>query len=132
MNKLTLFLLPLCLFAADHKEAPAPNSAAISIPAGAQQLGPYTFRATGTDGRTWVYQRSPFGILKMQEIPELRDHAAPDVPVTVIDKGESIRFELPTPFGPQVWEHSKSALTQQDKEFISKFGGAASAKASER
>jgi hypothetical protein len=128
MNRLVLLFLPLCLFAADNhaavanRPAPARRSAPIVIPADAQQLGPYTYRATDKAGKTWIYQRSPFGILKMEEVPEMLNRPAPEVPVTVVDKGDSVRFELPTPFGRQVWEHKKSELTPQDRAFIAKYG----------
>jgi hypothetical protein len=47
-----------------------PNTASatpVSIPAGAQEVSPNTFRHTDSSGKTWMYYKTPFGITRSEE-----------------------------------------------------------------
>lgn len=65
-------LTALVLAAADGSSAPkqtkpAPPATAAkpqSIPAGAVEIEPGTFRFTDKEGKTWIYRKSPFGMMR--------------------------------------------------------------------
>src|SRR4051794_39460830 len=133
MNKLILLMVPLALLAADKpankdnkpaakKETAAPATTAppeVTVPADATPVGPYAWRYTAKEGKAWLYRRTPFGLSKVQEQPMTAAPTMPPPPkVKVEDKGDSYRFEKPTPMGPRVWERKKAELTEEEKTFV--------------
>jgi hypothetical protein len=98
-----------------------------SIPAGAKQVEPNLYRYTDSNGKTWNYRQTPFGISKWEatSTPASEPDAAPQPgpqsnqaksePVVVTDLGDSYRFEKNTPFGKSSWVRKKSELTDQEK-----------------
>ena len=91
------------------------------IPAGAKLVEPNLYRYTDSDGKTWNYRQTPFGISKWEEKSSPAAQPAPEssqaksVPVAVTDLGDSYRFEKKTPFGQSTWVRKKSALTDEEK-----------------
>jgi hypothetical protein len=122
----------MMLSAADGptKNAPAQKPAAksVEIPAGAVESEPGTWHYTGTDGKNWIYRKTPFGVARIEDTgaaapgskaTSLRA-AAPAAPaegniVKATEAGDSIRFERPGPFGPYRWESKKSELNEMEK-----------------
>jgi hypothetical protein len=92
-----------------------------AIPAGAKQVEPNLYRFTDSDGKTWNYRQTPFGISKWEEKSTSAAQPAPEssqskgVPVVVTDLGDSYRFEKKTPFGQSTWTRKKSELTDEEK-----------------
>jgi hypothetical protein len=92
-----------------------------AIPAGAKQVEPNLYRFTDSDGKTWNYRQTPFGISKWEEKSTPAAQPAPEssqakgVPVVVTDLGDSYRFEKKTPFGQSSWTRKKSELTDEEK-----------------
>jgi hypothetical protein len=97
---------------------PAPK-AAPSIPKDAVKNADGNWNYTDKEGRKWVYVNTPFGVMKTDVTDaENRPEAPLSTATKVIDKGESVRFEQPGPFGPIAWEKKKSDLTNQERQLI--------------
>jgi hypothetical protein len=108
--------------APDQKEKA--QSQTQSIPAGATQVEPNLYRYTDSDGKTWNYRQTPFGISRWEEKPassQLSSQATPQAspaksdPVAVTDQGDSYRFEKKTPFGTSTWVRKKTELNAEEK-----------------
>ena len=100
------------------KKAAAPASQALTIPKDAvpnsDGLG---YAWTDKDGKKWVYAKTPFGVTRSPA----SDTAAsgPDLSTTkAIDKGDTVRFERSSPFGPMIWEKKKSDLTDDERHLV--------------
>jgi hypothetical protein len=122
MKRILLLLLSLALFAfgaEQKKNAPQAKSGqkaqGIALPAGAQEIAPYTYRYKDEQGKTWIYRRTPFGLAKFEEKPENKaDEIAPEN-MRAFEEGDNIRFERPTPFGTARWVRKKSELNDVEQ-----------------
>ncbi|HEY1336317.1 MAG TPA: hypothetical protein VGF59_02345 [Bryobacteraceae bacterium] len=118
MIRFALLLLPFTLLAADGKKADRkPASAPSVVPAGAARIAPQAWRYTDKDGKTWIYQQTPFGLMRAEEQPRKPSTEAPP-PVKATDLGDSVRFEQQTPFGARTWTKSKTDLTADEKSWF--------------
>jgi hypothetical protein len=102
------------------KTAPAPQ--ALTIPKDAVKEASGTYSYTDKQGKKWIYRDTPFGVTKTIA-PEPGADTRPNpnraaVPTTVIDKGDTVRFERPSPFGKMVWEKRKSDLTDEERKMV--------------
>ena len=108
-----------------EQQAKAQRTQTQSIPAGAKLVEPNLYRYTDSDGKTWNYRQTPFGISKWEEKSSPAAQPAPEssqaksVPVAVTDLGDSYRFEKKTPFGESTWTRKKSELTDEEKSLTS-------------
>lgn len=144
MRRFVFFLIPLALVAAEDKstkdskkmaktsqqttqpqqQAQQQRKGPVTIPPDAVQIAPQVYRHTDTDGKTWLYRMTPFGISKMEDhtLPEGSVPAAPPakpaIKVRATESGDSVRFEQSTPMGNRVWERKKSELTAQEKAWL--------------
>jgi hypothetical protein len=119
---LVLMILPLALAAADQKKKTPPRAApppqATVIPKEAKQIEPYTWRYTDAQGKTWIYRKTPFGVVRFPEQTAAQTQPAEDIPegLTAVEEGDSIRFERPTPFGKHRWTRKKTGLTEMERK----------------
>ena len=112
--------------AQSHKAA-AKTTATVDRPAGvpadAQEIQPYLYRYTDAQGKKWLYRQTPFGLSKWEDKPVDAAAAAAraaenSVPVTVVDLGDSYRFEKETPFGLTHWVRRKAELTEAESALV--------------
>lgn len=139
-------MLCAACFAADAKKTtarPASKAAAVkkpaasvAIPAGAVKVDETTYRFTDTAGKTWLYQKTPFGVTKTAQsevtAANVASEAGPQKPADstpfgklnssapvnttkATEDGDSIKFEKPTPFGVQKWTRKKAELNQEER-----------------
>jgi len=95
----------------------------VKIPADAVRIDANTSRYTDSQGRTWIYRRTPFGVRRYEEkaapAPPDSKPAKPGqetpVGISVREEGEVLHFERPTPFGVRRWSRKKSELTEDEK-----------------
>lgn len=117
MKKLILLFIPIMLAgqtAPNKKTAkPAPKPAGMTVPAGAVQIAPSTWRYVDKDGKSWIYRGTLVGIVKLPEDVENRFAG-----VKVIDKGDSFRFEKPALMGASIWQKKKSDLNDEEKAMV--------------
>lgn len=102
--------------------APAETAAAPGIPTGAKEVEPYLYRYTDAQGKTWMYRKSPFGLMKWEEKAAPQSVVQQKVPIQATDLGDSYRFVRDTPFGGEVWTRKKSNLTEDEKAVVAKTG----------
>lgn len=103
---------------AKKKKAAAPAPQAMTIPKDAvPNPDGLSYVWTDKQGKKWIYAKTPFGITRSpaSDAPV----SAPDLSTTkVVDKGDTVRFERPTPFGPMIWEKKKSDLTDDERHVL--------------
>lgn len=99
--------------------AAAPAQAAeINIPASAVELEPYIYRYTDAAGKNWIYRKTPFGVMRLEDKPvpantaaKLQDDRTRLIESTrAVEEGESIHFERVWPFGRTQWQRKKTEL----------------------
>lgn len=106
------------LCAADKKpDKPAASPKVTVIPKDAVKNADGTYSYTDKDGKKWIYTNSPFGVIKSSGDSQPAP-AAPAVATKAIDKGDTVRFERPTPFGTKTWEKKKSELTDEERSIV--------------
>ncbi|MCW5979328.1 MAG: hypothetical protein KIT09_14730, partial [Bryobacteraceae bacterium] len=85
---------------------------ALTLPKEAVAAGENTWRHKDSDGKVWIYRRTPFGLVRYEDN---NDAAAPapkpaaeSTGLRAFDDGDSIRFERPGPFGNWRWTRKKT------------------------
>lgn len=91
----------------DSKSRPA------KVPAEAVQVDDYTWRLAGQDGKTWLYRRTPFGIVKFEDKPSPLPAAEETLKVT--EKNGEATFERRTPFTSYRWTKKVTELDETEK-----------------
>jgi hypothetical protein len=123
-------LLMLCVAAAIAADKAAPKKAtpaaankvqAVTIPAGAVEVEPYTYRFTDAQGKKWIYHKTPFGISRAEDKPaeglkaedtKKDENARLINATTAVEDGETVRFERAGPFGVTKWQRKKTELNE--------------------
>lgn len=121
---LALGVVTVCASAADAKKtkkaAPAPQ--AVTIPKGAvANPDGVSYSYTDKQGKKWTYTKTPFGIMKTAAVDPAAAAAAPAsdlAGVKTIDKGDTVRFERPGPFGVMNWEKKKTDLNDDERRLF--------------
>jgi hypothetical protein len=73
---------------------------------------------TDAAGVQWFYRQTPFGLMRLAETPGSRH--APDIDkvfpgLKVVEEGDTLHFERPSPFGLLKWSRKKSQLNEMEK-----------------
>ena len=76
-----------------------------------------SYSYTDRQGKKWTYTRTPFGVIKAAA-PDVVAPASAPAATKVIDKGDTVRFERPGPFGPLTWEKKKTDLTDDERHLL--------------
>ncbi len=77
-----------------------------------------TYSYTDKKGKKWTYIKTPFGVMKTP-LADGSAGASQDSSATkAIDKGDTVRFEQPGPFGIVSWEKKKSDLTDEERNML--------------
>lgn len=106
---------------ADQKKSdkPATPLKTITIPKDAVKNPNGTYSYTDKNGKKWTYVNSPFGVMKLAANDSDGESTQGLPPGTkVIDKGDTVRFERPSPFGTMNWEKKKSELTDAERKAL--------------
>jgi hypothetical protein len=107
-----------------EKNPPAKPVAAkrqeITIPTDAVEIAPFTFRATDSQGKTWIYRQTPFGVSRTEDNPlpakdakkgeDAKDQSIQST--SAVEDGDSIRFVRNSPFGRTEWRKKKTDLNE--------------------
>ena len=116
MKIVMLSLMAAALLLAQDRDS-KPGKDGIGIPKGAAQVGPNLYRDTDAQGKTWFYRRSPFGISKWEDKPEVPRVVAEPL-TTTHDLGDKVEFQRQTPFGISKWVTQKKDLTTEEKALL--------------
>lgn len=128
MKTLALVVICCALVSAETKEAApkqtakkeAAPAAGAKIPSGAKKVAPFTYSFTDTKGVKWIYRETPFGVVKMEDKPEVAPVPDNSTPTVATDLGDTVQFERKTPFGASKWTKKKSDLTAEEEALIAK------------
>jgi len=123
---LLMFGLASAAGAADQapKKTAAPAQVReITVPPGAVEVEPYTYLYTDPNGRGWLYRKTPFGVMRVEDKPvsaedakKARDGKDRLIEATsAAEDGDSIRFARQTPFGRSEWRRPKTQLNEVEQ-----------------
>jgi len=106
-----------------------------TVPKGATEIEPGVHRHTDASGKTYIYRKTPFGVVKSLETAKEADGdktekakasetptpfgpvkaTAPGDYLKATERGDVIEFERASPFGPYKWKKSKNDLTPTER-----------------
>jgi hypothetical protein len=98
------------------KATDASKPAAIPAEAVLGADGDYHF--TDAQGKKWIYRKTPFGVVHLEDTPErdaAKAAAANGAGILATEDGDMVRFERKGPFGVWKWEKKKSELDETEK-----------------
>lgn len=80
--------------------------------------GSYAY--TDKSGRKWIYNKTPFGVSRMQDMGVAGSSATEPKGqfVKAFESGDSVRFERQSPFGTTKWEKKKTDLTDEERSIL--------------
>jgi hypothetical protein len=113
--------------------------AEVSIPKGATEIEPGVYKHTDAAGKTFIFRKTPFGVVKSPEQGATQDKAPAPQPSTksgttaspfgdvnnkpsgsqdvkVVERGDVLEFERPSPFGSYKWKAKKAELTADERD----------------
>jgi len=132
-----LFASALLLLASDPQAtkkttAPAKQVKPLEIPKDAVETEPGNFHYTDSEGKKWIYRKTPFGVARMEDKPSDTPAAAksPDSieGLKVTEKGDTVYFERPGAFGPYTWQKKKSELDETERAALERSRTASKSK----
>jgi hypothetical protein len=88
------------------------------IPAAAVLAADGDYHFTDPQGKKWIYRKTPFGVVRLEDTPQLTSTRAPDpsgAGIRATEDGDMVRFERQGPFGLWRWEKKKSELDEGEK-----------------
>lgn len=140
MKRLILLAVAIQALAAPQPPAASPNksdpkakSAApakpvrpVNVPPEAKLNDEGFWRYVDKQGKTWIYQPTPFGLMKHEEIaakkandPKIKAQIEEAANlVKAVEDGDIVRFSRPGPFGVYSWTRKKSELTDDEKAML--------------
>jgi hypothetical protein len=108
-----------------EKKAAPPPVKRNEIPKDAVERDPGRFFYTDSDGKKWIFVRTPFGVSKVEdkpsEAPAIVARPKTDDPfaaVKITVTGETVNFERQTAFGVSKWKKKLSELDDQEKAAV--------------
>jgi hypothetical protein len=116
MKILIAFTVSVMFLAA--AEGPRKAAQPLVIPKGAVESDPGSYRFTDSDGRKWIYRKTPFGVARIPDQPAPARPAAAQAAgekIKAFDAGDSVRFERPGPFGMYRWQTRKTDLSELER-----------------
>jgi hypothetical protein len=90
----------------------------MAIPAGAVLGADGDYHYADSQGAKWIYRKTPFGVVRLEDSPERAAAQAPAVSgagIKATEDGDKVRFERLGPFGLWKWEKKKSELDETEK-----------------
>lgn len=118
-------IVAACALAADKPAKPQAKPqaktaavAAATVPPEATQVDSNTWRYTDKDGKAWLYRRTPFGLIKMEDKPQ--QAAAPTDSLKAVEEGDHVSFERASPFGPRRWTKKSADLDDDEKAALAR------------
>ena len=94
------------------------GSKPMPIPADAVKDDDGDYRYTDPQGKKWIYRKTPFGVVRLEDGPEraaAQAAAANGADIKATEDGDNVRFERQGPFGLWKWEKKKSELDETEK-----------------
>ena len=89
-------------------------------PASAVKVGDDLYRYVAPDGKKWIFKKTPFGWSKADESQMPAPVKEEDHTRVVGQKGDSVEFERPGPFGSFKWEKKKAELNDSERAALAR------------
>ncbi len=121
MTKLFLMLMvSLALLGAEEKRPAAktkrPEPPPTQVPEGATKIDMATWRHVDKDGKAWIYRKTPFALVKLEDKAPPEPRAEVPNLITAVEDGDSVKFEKPSPFSGSVrWTKKKTDLNPAEQ-----------------
>lgn len=119
-----VFGCALSLAAPPRKAAPKPKPAsnALSVPAGAEKVEEGVWRARDSQGKSWLYKKTPFGIVRVPDEKPQPAQAAGNSSCRVVkvESGVAV-FERDTPFGRRSWTRRLEELDSEESQALGEW-----------
>ena len=94
------------------------GSKPMAIPTAAVQGADGDFHYTDPQGKNWIYRKTPFGVVRMEDTPDratAKDAAANGAGIKATEDGDVVHFERKGPFGMWKWDKKKTELDETEK-----------------
>ena len=94
------------------------GSKVMAMPAEAVLGADGDYHYADPQGKKWIYRKTPFGMMRMEDTPQLattKADASAGAFIKATDNGDTVRFERKGPFGLWKWEKKKSELDESEK-----------------
>ena len=100
--------------------APAANTVQpLTIPKDATPNPDGSYSYTDKSGSKWLYNKTPFGVSRIQDTSGSATPAFAAVPqsqlIRTTDQGDTVRFAKQSPFGTTTWEKKKTEMTEEER-----------------
>jgi len=119
-----VFSCALALAAPPQKAAakPKPKPAAVSVPAGAEKVEEGVWRARDSQGKSWLYKKTPFGLVRVPDEKPQPPAAAENSSCRVVkvESGQAV-FERDTPFGRRTWTRRLEELDSEESQALGEW-----------
>ena len=90
----------------------------MAIPAAAVLGADGDFHYADAQGKNWIYRKTPFGVVRMEDTPERASEkaaAASGAGIKATEDGDVVHFERKGPFGMWKWDKKKTELDETEK-----------------
>lgn len=102
---------------AERKPAPKARPQALVPPPDAERISEGIWRARDAQGRTWIYKKTPFGMVRYEDEGAAGQPAAKLTPLRVREAGAGgVVFERQTPFGVSTWTRKPEELGEEERQ----------------
>lgn len=101
-------------------KAKAKPAAGLTVPAGAEKVEEGLWRAKDAQGKAWIYKKTPFGLVRMEEEQKAAAPAAPSIRVVEV-RGEEVMFERPSPFGRKAWSRKAGEMDEEERRALEEW-----------
>ncbi len=94
------------------------GSKPMPIPAEAVLGADGDYHYADPQGKKWIYHKTPFGVARLEDTPQLaatKEPAAGGAGIKATEDGDKVWFERQGPFGLWKWEKKKSELDETEK-----------------
>jgi hypothetical protein len=90
----------------------------MAIPSAAALGADGDYHFTDSQGNKWIYRKTPFGVTRLEDTPQLtpaRAATGAGAGIKATEDGDTVRFERQGPFGLWKWEKKKSELDESER-----------------
>lgn len=101
-------------------KAKARPAAGLTVPPGAEKVEEGLWRAKDAQGRTWIYKRTPFGLVRMEEEQKAAAPAGPSIRVVEV-RGKEAVFERQSPFGRKTWTRKAEEMDEEERRALEEW-----------
>jgi hypothetical protein len=96
----------------------APVAQPLTIPKDAVSNPDGTYTWADKAGKQWTFTKTPFGISRTEAAGAAAAAPQQQSAIKSTDRGDTVLFEKPSPFGVTKWEKKKSEMTDEERSLF--------------